>query len=105
MSGKVCDFAKSHEWTQEHYALNIEGKTCSPEGASAVSFCAMGFIRGAHYRESITDYHGRYAAEEALVNYLRDSGQLKDYESIPSWNDAPERTREQVIEAICGAGI
>lgn len=98
MSGKACEFAKTHDWTQGALARDKDGEKCDHYEDVAASFCTMGFIYcayGEHSREG-------FKAMTELGEYL----DLQcDGVTIPGWNDDPERTKEQVIEALCKAGI
>ncbi len=77
------------DWTQNAFARNIYGEPIFDEHPEAVCFCSLGRVN----RLTTGDddkwpkhYLGRVVAG-----------------SIPGWNDAPERTREQVDAAFLEA--
>jgi len=76
-------------WTQEKYARDKAGKQCEIEFGSC--FCALGAIilsaRGSEYFKTAC----RVLEEEI------------NWSSIPSWNDASSRTKEEVLAAFEGA--
>ena len=77
-------------WCQGAAALTKEGRFCRPEDPEAASWCALGAIR----RVSDVDIFDPVPAN--ALAFLRD--QTSFY--LPSWNDVPERTREEVVAAL-----
>ena len=75
-----------HGWTQGAGARGRSGKSVLPLGRSAVCWCAIGAIMRAGDR----DCDQMKAAEETLLSLL------PDHETIAEWNDAPERTQDEV---------
>lgn len=56
-----------------------------------IPMCAMGAIRGAHRSHAKT-----YGATSALQNHVRELG----WGGVPRWNDAPDRTQEDVVATL-----
>jgi hypothetical protein len=81
-------------WTQRIFAVNSNGVEVSPHYENAVAWCARGAVEAAYldwkeYREAMSKL--RHA--------------LGGRKNIFEWNDAPERTKKQVLAAFKKAGI
>lgn len=89
--------ATPDRWTQWMVACNRQGESVSAKSRSAARWCAMGAII-ASMDEDIE------RRDEAACAVRRIVG-----ESLTCWNDAPERTHEEVLDAFdraiasCGA--
>lgn len=70
------------------FARRFDGTPCSNSDPDAASFCIIGSLIGSGVNETI--------------NFLRS---LSGSDSLTSWNDAPGRTQDEVLElldkAIC----
>jgi alpha-glucosidase (family GH31 glycosyl hydrolase) len=83
---KIKDFLDSpSKWTQEALARDDKGRACDPLSHSAVCFCLLGLM-GVFY-----DF--RSSNGEEAWNKLNSVFKGK---IIGKWNDAPERTFEEV---------
>jgi hypothetical protein len=80
-------------WTQQWLARNAEGNTTSPRNPNACSWCAMGAIAKVQNLPDAPQEHN--PAAMLLAYHLK--------VNIVDWNDAPERTREDVIKGLKGA--
>ena len=71
------------KWCKGQLAMDMHGNKVEPFSDTAERFCAVGAIRRAYGYDSHSDI---------VKEKLRDAvGRL-----IPGWNDAPERTWEEV---------
>lgn len=77
-------------WTRGAFARDREGNVCDETSRRAVCWCAVGAIQ----RASPNDW---YLARDtvALVE-----GVLKGSQALSNYNDAPRRTKAQVIAAF-----
>lgn len=77
-------------WTQGHYARNAEGDVADLMDNDACTFC----LRGAIYR--VTGYdEGKYLPIIQLLN-----SRVYSFPGIINWNDAPGRTKAEVLDLI-----
>jgi hypothetical protein len=76
-------------WTQRHFARDLTGGHTRPKADNACSWCALGAIKK-------VAFDGVEADKAIAQVYVS----LKPKHSIIAWNDAPERTREEVIVAL-----
>jgi hypothetical protein len=76
-------------WTQRNFARDSVGGHARPKAASACSWCTLGAIQRVAFNDT-----------EANMATLQFHRSLKPQHSIVSWNDAPERNREEVIDAL-----
>lgn len=83
--------SKEGTWTQGAYALDANGDSIDPGMPNAVCWR----VGGAIIREADSG-SSEWAALEALANYLGVS-------NLTAWNDAPERTQAEVVQALNAA--
>lgn len=91
---KVLSRAKeliTQGWTQEFFARDKNRTVCHSASKNAVCFCLLGAIKRAN-REFKTEYRDELIIEDRLINFLK--------ESPASWNDAPERTKDDVLSLL-----
>jgi len=81
-------------WTQHQYARGKGRRRARPNGKAATCFCALGALHKAY---GIDDYDSSPAA--AVLRQV--------VGPIPQWNDDPERTQTDVVEAFerAAAGV
>lgn len=79
---------KPEKWTKTVSARDIHDMSCHPLYDHATCFCVLGALQ-----KCIADYDERYAA---IVNLQIHLG----VGVLSFWNDAPERTYEEVIAAL-----
>lgn len=84
---------KRSSWIKHYWAKNSIGNTVDPESVRACKWCAQGAIRRVYKSDSEI-----LSAEAKLLRFLRRRW-------ITNWNDAPERTHAQVIEAMRKADV
>lgn len=77
-------------WTQGAYARTASGRQIGAHAGAAACFCAIGACQSVH-----DDYH---AAHYEAIRLLR--LQTLNDSDIPTWNDHPDRTKEEVIAAF-----
>lgn len=81
-------------WTQAAYARGKSGRSAVPSSRAAVCFCAVGALAAASRKK-----YPNSAIEGIRELSLSVGGD--GYETaILEWNDAPERTQAEVIEAF-----
>jgi hypothetical protein len=81
-------------WTQNGLARTDEGAETSPRNLNACSWCAMGAIaKVQNLPDALEEYN---PAAKLLALHLTPT-------SIATWNDAPERTRDDVTQALRSA--
>ena len=94
-------------WCQSSNACDEQGKPCGATNIDATCWCASGAITCAMHRIVGTaawtalwngvDWHSGQALLRAILEEWPDSSQ---YESIPTWNDKPERTQAEVVATL-----
>lgn len=81
-------------WTQRVAARDKDGNEADPQSRKASCFCAMGAVERAALGTKDTVYTTAfYHAEEALGLAVP----AQYHGSIPDYNDAPRRTKAQVL--------
>lgn len=82
-------------WTQGCVARDARGKICDVGSRAAVCFCAMGAIsKVAAFDDPLRP------AKQAIIALRRAIGLTRSLQGVGAWNDAPERTKEEVIAAF-----
>lgn len=82
---EVCELRKFS------FAGDSEGRVISVMDTNAVSFCTLGLIF--HVSNEDFDYQRNTKVSEYIQAVIGEN-------SIQSWNDQPERTKEDVLEAL-----
>lgn len=77
-------------WSQGGYALNASGRSVSYTDDAAVRFCVEGAIMRAVRLLKLT-------GPAAAAPFRKLQEVIGD---VPGWNDAPERTHEEVVAAL-----
>lgn len=78
------------KWTQGWYAKDANGKHISDQSPDATCFCSIGAMWAVAHEIQFVD--------DALVFLGRATRP-----AIPTWNDAPERTHAEVMDAFARA--
>jgi hypothetical protein len=86
--------ARPGGWTQRSVAKDRDGLSVEVESPAACSFCLIGALDRASI--GCTPARMLLAAELALT-------ELIDSDSLATWNDASERTQEEVVAALRAA--
>lgn len=81
-------------WTKEALARNAEGKTVEPEDDDATCWCLMGATDRAA-ADGGSPWQVAYQARDIFRQSM--GGELF---CIPDWNDAPERTQDEVVAKL-----
>lgn len=90
---KAIDYIRKG-WTQNRFARDANGYGTTSWYSEAVCWCAQGAINAAYH-----PYEGaREAAFDAFAKVIGTT-------EFAAWNDSPERTHVEVIEAFKKAGI
>jgi hypothetical protein len=84
---------KPERWTQHVYAKTKTGDVVPPECASACCWCLMGALRLACDQVDADD------DEEVFIETCS-ALERSAASAIPRWNDAPERTFEDVVKLL-----
>ena len=89
---QAADLIQFTGWNQGDYWLINENE-------EIIGFCALGALGGIHEdRKELDNWLIRQDAKEALVRYLG----LIERGDIGHWNDAEDRTAQDVIDALRG---
>ena len=87
---KPSELLRENGWCQHSMAISATGDEVDPKSRMAVTFCALGAIARCYSN----DYS--MFIENKLRKYLGSD--------IVDWNDADERTKEEVIAALAAIG-
>jgi hypothetical protein len=83
-------------WTRGADARDRYGYRCDPYSSRAVSFCVLGAVlRAYQYRT-----HAQTEAIRALLQAIP-----SEYADVESWNDAPDRTFDDVSRVLEAADV
>lgn len=82
-------------WCQKDYARGKSGRTVSPKGRAARCYCAMGAIGHANHSWPCALLPGVRELVCAVTGFAD-----ADEVTILNWNDAPERTQDEVLAAF-----
>ncbi len=83
---KAYQLLETKGWTKGASARNKKGLVTPPFSKSATCFCTFGALQVVYGPE-----------------YLKALTKIEDYLNVPAiatWNDAPERTKEEVIAVL-----
>lgn len=97
---RAADYIEQHGWHQ-----GGAYKGFCPQGNETPPACAYGAIRVALLEDMHVEHVG-YANLNAACRVVEDYLQLpeqKHYRRLPLWNDARDRTKDDVIAALRGA--
>lgn len=83
---KAAEFLDQHEWCQGTYARDAEGNPRVAHSREAVRFCLIGALLRVYVGDSF--FQVRAQITEALQQHP------------PNWNDAPERTKADVVNLL-----
>lgn len=86
---------KSH-WNKMSFARDKDGRSCSPHDKEAVCFCAWGALIRAEGEFVSKREASRYTEVPGIVELQACVGT----EHIPSWNDSPDISHEDVLAAF-----
>ena len=92
LSGAI-ELLKKKGWTQGEYAKNAEGKKVEALQTEACQFCLLGAIMASGGFNSYNAEFSRFATEMDEIT-IRLGARCHD------WNDAPNRTKEEVIALL-----
>lgn len=111
--------AQPELWTQKAFAYakrNDEEYNCEPDDPSAICFCVAGLL----FNTGVTVFKEPLVYDEELYTILfkeeklqaeifdtleslvphRSIGNVTPYSHVADWNDAPERTVDEVIDLL-----
>lgn len=89
---KAYELLEQNDWCKHAYARDREGKAIHCLSNAACSFCTLGAIRKV-YRNN---YEHEQAKNKVEKHLFLTTGCL----FVDDWNDAPERTKEEVINLL-----
>ena len=84
-------------WTQQHYARDEKGIQTFIHDDEATCWCIMGAI---YKTANDLRSQARHMCTAEMVGVLREANGWEEGYHIPTWNDEPGRTQEEVIAAI-----
>jgi hypothetical protein len=92
---KAFELLEKYGWCQGRMAKDELDLTCRPVDTTAISFCAVGAILRKHSVKTfnLAAYSDIGKAKEKL-EFLGHEG------CLITWNDCPERTKEEVIALL-----
>jgi hypothetical protein len=93
----------SSSWTQHAEARDADGIAIDPWRPNAVSWSLLGAVVAGYDQQLSQD--GKGGAVAALRSACALLAQVVDADSLPDWNDAPERTQTDVLAALDGAQL
>ena len=96
---KIWEQITRETWTKGNFARDRLGVSVSIRSPNAVKFCAVGWIKKVYQKASTEDCFLN------LRHKFREANGLPDDKSIAGWNDVPERTFEEVLEAFKKADL
>ena len=85
-------------WTQRAEARAADGSPIDPWKPRAVSWSLLGALVTVYDRRVRADGHG--AAVGALASACARLAEVVDSDLLSAWNDAPGRTRDDVLAAL-----
>ena len=86
---------KPGAWAQGSLALGSSGESLSVDSSEAVCFCIVGAIR------RVSGFNRRPEKTVPLRQAVARSLGLPGYKApLVAWNDAPERTQAEVVQAL-----
>ena len=89
---KPSELLESTGWCQYTYAMDNDGHDTCWEDKNACAFCVVGAIYNCY-----GSGNKGLKIEEELSNFLNTS-------DITSWNDDPERTKDEIVQALKAIG-
>lgn len=81
-------------WIQGRLAIDREGFYCSPNDPRACGWCAIGAVK-----KCFENHGDRYTFFQLLFKKI-DTKYDNTYDDIEGFNDAPSRTKEEVISIL-----
>jgi hypothetical protein len=90
-------YSGPEKWTKGVLARNAEGKQVDIKHPTAECFCIIGALKKC-YASNIDDMQFQFAVAKIIT-------ELGPIDSLASWNDAPERTFEEVKALVERADV
>lgn len=85
-------------WCQDHAACDEHGASADWEAKNAASFCTLGAVARATRSLQFNVFKdGVYDRVVAALKARLPDGYRG---SVPAWNDAPERTKQEVLDLL-----
>lgn len=102
---ELAKFLVSQGWNQNCGATDINGRFCATDSADARNYCVVGAIwRALHDTAYGMSEKEQYATSRRLgFTFLEANEMNPSLGDIPDWNDAKNRTKEQVLAAFDNA--
>lgn len=101
--------AEPTHWTKGEFARNEYGYSVGIDSPNACCFCTIGAVRRACYEEGLTYTGVSQAAIRKLCRCIAETLPYTDYDgsnnvamryNIAAWNDAEERTHDDVMNVF-----
>lgn len=98
---RAADLLEEFGWAQGYYAFSETGAYAAPTCSAAVRFCAVGAMTRAAWDLTRDEYDFDPDVALGLAGYrsFDAKGRVTSC-GVPAWNDAPGRTREEVIARL-----
>lgn len=92
----------SQSWVQDTWAKNKRGHACLPYSSAACCWCLSGALISTSRNGKPDGPLARLElqAREVLLTCIKQAKTNVVYTSIPAWNDAPGRTKKDVLRLI-----
>ena len=93
---KLSEFFETHEWTQGSYAKTVNGTNVSPLDPDATCWCVIGAIRHLYPPRSTAEIYNDDVCKNIWPRFTNVITNM----SLAQWNDAPGRTKAEVISLL-----
>lgn len=90
---KPSEILEQYGWTQGYFARDKSGMTMPSMSPYATCFCAVGAIKRSDFPTG------------SSLDVLREHIGAASVEDVYRWNDAPGRTKDEVIAVLKACGL
>ena len=94
---KAADLIESKGFCKQAYSIDENGKEVDYLSDKAVAFCSIGAIETVSYPSTLDDTGNAYIAINRVI--------FPTGLSLEDWNDDPDRTKDEVVEAFRKAAL
>lgn len=89
---KAADLIELKGWCQDYCAVDDQGEPVTSRSLEAARFCAFGAICKVSGSDEVVASRATDILTEHLLGAI-----------VPKWNDCPERTKAEVVQALRAA--
>lgn len=98
---RAADLLEEFGWAQNYYAFSDSGCHVEPTSSAAVRFCAVGAMTRAAWDLTRDEHDFDPDVALGLVGYRAFDGRGRVTScGVPAWNDAPGRTKAEVVQKL-----